>query len=175
MVTDLGGLKSAMILTIAINPDATELWNGVDDNCNDVIDDGVNRYDYIAFTSLQNSTINATEDKLLLSMDLDLSEADIENIGLEFYWYRNSILLSTNTLLRKAHSTVRLPNLVSVEFCAQEMGLLDHTISEQLLSTNLVLLSLLGISVILSGIHQKSLILMSSQLFLELLIRYQIT
>ena len=79
-----------------INPNAIERWNGIDDNCNDLIDDGVNRYDYVAFTSLTNSTINATEDTLSLSMAVDLSEEVSENIGLEFYWYRNSTLLSTN-------------------------------------------------------------------------------
>ena len=82
---------------IAINPDAVEIWNGIDDNCNQQIDDGVNRYNYIAFSSLANSTINATEDTLSLSMDLDLSEAAIEEIGVEFYWYRNTTLLSTNS------------------------------------------------------------------------------
>ena len=82
---------------IAINPNAVEIWNGIDDNCNQQIDDGVNRYNYIAFSSLANSTINATEDTLSLSMDLDLSEAAIEEIGVEFYWYRNTTLLSTNS------------------------------------------------------------------------------
>jgi len=82
---------------IAINPNAIEIWNGIDDNCNQQIDDGVNRYNYIAFSSLANSTINATEDTLSLSMDLDLSEAAIEEIGVEFYWYRNTTLLSTNS------------------------------------------------------------------------------
>tara|TARA_B100000674_G_scaffold280556_1_gene231918 strand:- start:4824 stop:8285 length:3462 start_codon:yes stop_codon:yes gene_type:complete len=79
-----------------INPNAPELWNGIDDNCNDLVDDGVNRFDYVAFTSLENTTINATEDKLSLSMTFDLTEEDFDNIGLELYWYRNSTLLSRN-------------------------------------------------------------------------------
>ena len=36
------------------------------------VDDGVNRFDYIAFSSLINSTINATKDTLSLSMTIDL-------------------------------------------------------------------------------------------------------
>jgi len=81
---------------IRINPDAEELWNGIDDDCNEMIDDGVNRYDYIAFTTLSNTTINATEDSLSLSMMFELNEDDKERIGLEYYWYRNGTLISTN-------------------------------------------------------------------------------
>ena len=82
---------------ISINPDADEIWNGIDDNCNELVDDGVNRFDYIAFSSLINSTINATKDTLSLSMTIDLTDEEIENIGLELYWYRNSTLLSRNS------------------------------------------------------------------------------
>ena len=86
---------------ISINPDAEERWNGIDDNCNELVDDGVNRFDYIAFSSLINSTINATKDTLSLSMTIDLSDEEIENIGLELYWYRNSTLLSRNSSLEE--------------------------------------------------------------------------
>ena len=82
---------------ISINPDADEIWNAIDDNCNELVDDEVNRFDYIAFSSLINSTINATKDTLSLSMTIDLTDEEIENIGLELYWYRNSTLLSRNS------------------------------------------------------------------------------
>ena len=94
---------------ININPNAMEIWNGIDDNCNEIIDDEVNRYDYIAFTSLTNSTVNATAESLSLSMMFDLSEEDLARIGVEFFWYRNGTLISTNNSFQEGPFNCSMP------------------------------------------------------------------
>ena len=81
---------------ISINPSAVEKWNGIDDNCNDLIDDEINRYQYLTFSSLTNNTINATQDMLSLSVGVDLTEEDYDAAGIAVYWYRNGTLLSRN-------------------------------------------------------------------------------
>ena len=81
---------------VEINPNAEEKWNGIDDNCDGNIDEEVDRYEYVTFTSLANTTINVTSDKLLLGMSFDLSEEDLERISPSTYWYRNGTLLTRN-------------------------------------------------------------------------------
>ena len=65
-----------------ISPIALERWNGIDDNCDDLIDEDIDRSAYISasphFLSL---TLNATNDTLRLSLSLTLDNQSIERIN----------------------------------------------------------------------------------------------
>ena len=80
-----------------IFPGAEEKWNAIDDNCDGLKDEGINRLDYITYSELSNYTINATQQSLTLSIEYDLASEDAERLDLNTYWYRNGTLLDTNT------------------------------------------------------------------------------
>ena len=76
-----------------INPDATETWNGWDDDCNDVVDDSLNRADLIESSLSRTSTVewDSVNDTLRI---------DIRNIPTtvtkEMVWEMEGIILSSN-------------------------------------------------------------------------------
>jgi len=76
-----------------INPDATETWNGWDDDCNDVVDDSLNRADLIESSLSRTSTVewDSVNDTLRI---------DIRNIPTtvtkEMVWEMEGIILSGN-------------------------------------------------------------------------------
>ena len=90
------GFEECDDTNIAINPIAVEKWNGIDDNCNGNIDENINRYEYVSFSSITNNTINVTEDTLDLSISFRLSDEELSAIGISTYWYRNGTLLTRN-------------------------------------------------------------------------------
>ena len=87
-----------------INPNADEFWNGVDDDCDDDVDEEVDRLIYISWNPEDtNVLLNATFDDLELSIDVDLSPEEIQNLNLTITWLRNSSeIASGNTFAELA-------------------------------------------------------------------------
>jgi len=80
-----------------INPNQDELWNGLDDNCNEQIDEIIDRLQYISWTPVSTDILlNATFDDLALSVFVDLSTEEKERLGLSITWLRNGTILGTN-------------------------------------------------------------------------------
>ncbi|MDP6900103.1 MAG: S8 family serine peptidase [Candidatus Thalassarchaeaceae archaeon] len=82
-----------------LHPDATERWNGLDENCNDLIDDGVNRDAYVQSTlSGTNLLLNATSDRLVLIVSVNLDANDSNRLNLNVTWYRDGDIIDGATL-----------------------------------------------------------------------------
>ena len=65
-----------------IHPNADEIWNAIDDDCDEEIDEGINRVDFISRTPARNEVlVNATFDALELSISIDIPESDIGNLN----------------------------------------------------------------------------------------------
>ncbi len=79
----------------ALHPDATEVWDGLDQNCNGTIDEGVNRNAYI-FSSPSSNTLllNATEDILSLGIVINLNPTNATRLDLNVSWYRDGSLIA---------------------------------------------------------------------------------
>jgi len=77
-----------------INPNQDELWNGLDDNCNEQIDEIIDRLEYISW-SPDNTDIllNATFDVLELSVFVDLTEEEKSRLNLSITWIRNNSII----------------------------------------------------------------------------------
>ena len=86
---------------IDIYPGALELWNGIDDDCDDDIDDGVNRYQYLIAQNNSDITINLTSENLILSVDINLSQQIKQDIGLQYIWKRNGATISQQEILNE--------------------------------------------------------------------------
>ena len=84
-----------------IFPGAIEIWNGIDEDCNELIDDNINRYDYLIAPSNPEFTINSSSEELNLSIQFDLSESVKQLIGLEYIWKRNGAIISEDEVLRE--------------------------------------------------------------------------
>ena len=84
-----------------VYPGAAEIWNGIDDDCNDIIDDNINRYAYLIVPSSADLTINSSSEELNLSVQFDLSESVKQQIGLEYIWKRNGAIISQQEILRE--------------------------------------------------------------------------
>ncbi|RJU88420.1 MAG: hypothetical protein DWC02_01615 [Candidatus Poseidoniales archaeon] len=79
-----------------INPNQDEFWNGIDDDCDEEIDELVDRLDYLTSTPEEfNVLLNATSDNLELSISIDLNQQEIDNLNLSITWLRNSTEIST--------------------------------------------------------------------------------
>jgi hypothetical protein len=64
-----------------IHPNAIEIWDGIDQNCNDLIDEMVNRAEQISVLPMDTEfTLNATEDFLFLQTFVNISENSILEI-----------------------------------------------------------------------------------------------
>ena len=65
----------------AIHPNATEMWDGLDQNCNDLIDEMVNRAEQISVLPAEMELkLNATTDALFLQSFVNISSDSILNI-----------------------------------------------------------------------------------------------
>ena len=74
-----------------INPNQDESWNGLDDDCDDEIDEVIDRLQYISWSpDSPNLLLNATFDALELSVDVDLTEQEKESLNLSITWLRNN-------------------------------------------------------------------------------------
>ena len=69
----------------SIHPDAIETWDGYDQNCNNLIDEMVNRAEQIAVLPNDNEfTLNATADSLFLQTFVNIS--DNSNLVIQTNW-----------------------------------------------------------------------------------------
>ncbi len=81
-----------------IHPNADEIWNAIDDDCDEDIDEGINRVDFISRTPARNEVVvNATFESLDLSISIDIPESDIENLDLSITWIRNGTVIANGT------------------------------------------------------------------------------
>ena len=79
-----------------INPNQDEFWNGIDDDCDDEIDELVDRLTYISSDPTEiNILLNATSDNLELSVNIDLTQEERDELNLSIIWLRNSTEIAT--------------------------------------------------------------------------------
>ena len=86
---------------INIYPGATELWNGIDDDCDEQIDDGINRYQYLIAPNSSDIIINSTFEPLQLSIGINLTDSIKDKVGLEYIWKRNGATISQQESLNE--------------------------------------------------------------------------
>ena len=66
----------------SIHPNATEVWDGIDQNCNDLIDEMVNRAGQISVLPIEtDQALNATSDTLFLQTFVNISDDSILEIA----------------------------------------------------------------------------------------------
>jgi len=101
-------------------PDAKEMWNGLDDDCDLEIDEEVNRQEYITPSPLMSYVIiNATDQELELGLDIALQQEDIERLNLTVLWYRNDTVIHQGfTFTEEMHNCTVQSTPLSVELCA---------------------------------------------------------
>ena len=77
-----------------INPNQDEFWNGLDDDCDDEIDEVIDRLEYITWTpDSTDILLNATFDELNLSVFVDLTEQEKARLNLTISWLRNGTIV----------------------------------------------------------------------------------
>ena len=77
-----------------INPNQDEFWNGLDDDCDDEIDEVIDRLEYITWTPDNTDILlNATFDELNLSVFVDLTEQEKARLNLTISWLRNGTIV----------------------------------------------------------------------------------
>tara|TARA_B110000444_G_scaffold103036_1_gene97301 strand:+ start:30544 stop:33942 length:3399 start_codon:yes stop_codon:yes gene_type:complete len=104
----------------ARSPNAEEIWNGLDDDCNGAIDDGIERTNWFTPTPLMSEVLlNATNDSLQLGILLDLDDASIQRLNLTIQWYRNQTLIAQGLLFEEGvHSCQQPSTTFAEELCA---------------------------------------------------------
>jgi len=104
----------------ARSPNAVEVWNGLDDNCDGSVDESVDRASWITPTPLMaDVALNATNDSLELGVILDLDPLSIQRLDLTVQWYRNQSLLAQGLSFEEAPHNCQEPNgTYSQELCA---------------------------------------------------------
>tara|TARA_B100001093_G_scaffold68951_1_gene59211 strand:+ start:8184 stop:11630 length:3447 start_codon:yes stop_codon:yes gene_type:complete len=102
------------------SPDEVERWNGIDDNCDEEIDENVDRSLRITPAPLVSSlNLNATNDTLELSLLVGLSQDDVERLNLTVQWFRNQTQIGTGaTFIEAPHSCEQPNETFSIELCA---------------------------------------------------------
>ena len=102
------------------SPNAVEVWNGLDDNCDGVIDEGVDRAAWISPVPLMaNVALNATNDSLELGVILELEPLSLQRLNLTIQWYRNQSILGQGLSFEEPPHNCQQPNSTfSQELCA---------------------------------------------------------
>ena len=85
-----------------INPNEDESWNGLDDDCDEQIDEVIDRLAYISSSPETDILLNATFDDLELSVSVDLTEEDKERLGLTIVWLRNNTIVGNGSTFSEA-------------------------------------------------------------------------
>jgi len=85
-----------------ISPNATEIWNGIDDDCDEIIDDGVDRQSALLISPGESILLlNATADELHLAARVNLSDAQSANLELTTSWYRNGVVVGQGLIFHE--------------------------------------------------------------------------
>lgn len=102
------------------SPNAVEIWNGLDDNCDEFIDEDIERAVWATPSPLMaDVTLNATNDTLELGVVLDLDQASIERLNLTVQWYRNQSIIGQGlTFVEPVHNCQQPNSTFSDELCA---------------------------------------------------------
>ncbi len=102
------------------SPNAVEVWNGMDDDCDDSIDEDIERASWVTPSPLMSGMIlNATNDSLELSIILDLDQASIERLNLTVHWYRNQTIIGQGFMfVEPAHNCQQPNSTFAEELCA---------------------------------------------------------
>lgn len=75
-------------------PDANEIWNGLDDDCDGEIDEQVDKKSFLLSTpSAPYVIINATSERLILNIAFNMTEETVERLNLTIQWFNNQTLL----------------------------------------------------------------------------------
>ena len=85
-----------------INPNEDESWNGLDDDCDEQIDEVIDRLAYISSSPETEILLNATFDNLELSVNVDLTEEEKERLGLSIVWLRNNTIIGNGSTFSEA-------------------------------------------------------------------------
>ena len=85
-----------------INPNEDESWNGLDDDCDEQIDEVIDRLAYISSSPGTDILLNATFDDLELSVSVDLTEEEKERLGLTIVWLRNNTIVGNGSTFSEA-------------------------------------------------------------------------
>ncbi|MBN16564.1 MAG: hypothetical protein CMB37_00170 [Euryarchaeota archaeon] len=84
-----------------LNPDAIEIWDGIDQNCNNLVDEMVNRASQISVSPEHTELIlNATSESLYLQTFVNISNESILDITIQWkFWYSDgqSVILSSES------------------------------------------------------------------------------
>ena len=95
----------------SVAPDQFEQWNGRDDDCDGIIDNGVDRLAHVLqVPSNRTLFINATGNSLQLFVDLDLEEEDLNGLELTYLWSRNGTQLGTGSSFEQPSLDCDKPN-----------------------------------------------------------------
>ena len=85
-----------------ISPSANERWNGLDDDCDGLIDQDIDRSAYVsASPQFRSLTLNATNDTLQLSLSVSLDNQSLERLNPTVQWYRNNTLIATGWMFEE--------------------------------------------------------------------------
>ena len=77
-----------------VSPNASELWNGLDDDCDGEIDEFVDKpAAIVSYPSEPYVILNATKDRLELDISFEMTKETVERLGLTVQWYQNQSLL----------------------------------------------------------------------------------
>jgi subtilisin-like proprotein convertase family protein len=104
----------------ARSPNALEIWNGLDDDCDGGIDESVDRRSGLTPAPLMSDLVlNATNDTLELALSLELDDASVQRLNLTVQWYRNQSLLSQGlSFTEQPHNCQDKNASFSQELCA---------------------------------------------------------
>ena len=104
----------------ARSPNAVEIWNGLDDDCDEGIDEGVDRRAGVTPAPMMpNLILNATNDTLELALSLELDDASLQRLNLNVQWYRNQSLISQGlSFTEQPHNCQDKNSSFSQELCA---------------------------------------------------------
>jgi hypothetical protein len=95
----------------SVAPDQFEQWNGRDDDCDGIIDNGVDRLAHVLqVPSNRTLFINATGNSLQLFVDLDLEEEDLNGLELTYLWSRNGTQVGTGSSFEQPSLDCDKPN-----------------------------------------------------------------
>ena len=102
------------------SPNAIEDWNGVDENCDGEVDEGINRSDWIIVMPFETSILlNATNESLDLGVILDLDALAIQRLNLTSQWYRNQSMIGQGLFWGEVPHDCQSPTSpFSQELCA---------------------------------------------------------
>ena len=101
------------------SPNGVEVWNGLDDDCDENIDENVDRASWITpMPLLADVSLNATNDSLELGIALDLDSESMQRLNITVQWYRNQTLVFQGfTFSEQPHNCQQPTSEFSIELC----------------------------------------------------------